>query len=80
MSDDYIDPFDRYYFELVTKAAARALRDGANPQNFYDIDPVGSAVVKARTAMREARRLGFYPSTADLEQEHQQAHQTGRAA
>jgi hypothetical protein len=68
-----VTPFDRYYYEAACDLAVRAIRSAACPWGYDVSDPIGCAVTKAQHAMREARRLELYPSTAQLDAELRRA-------
>lgn len=65
--------FDELYFDAACDALLRAVHAGASADWFDGVDPTRRAVVLAQHAMREARRLGRYPSTHQLELEARRA-------
>jgi hypothetical protein len=68
---DFAEAWNGYWRELPDELVA-AVRSAACPW-VYDVDPVGRAVALARMTMRELRRLGLYPSNAELEAETRRA-------
>lgn len=66
--------FDDHYYAALCDVLVRDVRAAASRDwDGYYSNPVSAAVVRARNTMREARRLGLYPSTAQLEAETRKA-------